>query len=146
MRISKNYKMEEFEVSKSFPKLVEKVPLEYQQNVKDLVLNLLQPINDATGWVNNISSGYRGDALNKAVGGSDTSDHRFGKSSDNNFYSVENAKRISISTYDAAKKVKDLRLQFDQMILYPSFLHLSYRKGANRNQILYNKSYKGKRL
>ena len=146
MGISKNYDMKEFEVSKSFPELVEKVPSGYQQNIKDLVLNLLQPINDATGWKNYISSGYRGDALNKAVGGSDTSDHRFGKASDNNFYQVINGKISYLSTYDVAKKVQELKLKFDQMILYPGFLHLSYRKGANRNQILYNKSYTGKRL
>ncbi len=146
MRISKNYTMEEFAVSKDFPNLVEPVPEVYQQNVIDLVTNLLQPVNDATGWKNLITSGYRPNKLNKAVGGSLTSDHRFGRASDNNFYKEENGKVIYISSYDVANTVLKLKLKFDQMILYPGFVHLSYRKNKNRNQVLYSKNYKGKRL
>ncbi len=146
MRISKNYTMEEFAVSKDFPNLVEPVPEVYQQNVIDLVTNLLQPVNDATGWKNLITSGYRPNKLNKAVGGSLTSDHRFGRASDNNFYKEENGKIVYISSYDVANTVLKLKLKFDQMILYPGFVHLSYRKNKNRNQVLYSKNYKGKRL
>jgi len=146
MRISKNYTMEEFAVSKDFPNLVEPVPEVYQQNVIDLVTNLLQPVNDATGWKNLITSGYRPNKLNKAVGGSLTSDHRFGRASDNNFYKEENGKIVYISSYDVANTVLKLKLKFDQMILYPDFVHLSYRKNKNRNQVLYSKNYKGKRL
>ncbi len=146
MRISKNYTMEEFAVSKDFPNLVEPVPEVYQQNVIDLVTNLLQPVNDATGWKNLITSGYRPDKLNKAVGGSLTSDHRFGRASDNNFYKEENGKIVYISSYDVANTVLKLKLKFDQMILYPDFVHLSYRKNKNRNQVLYSKNYKGKRI
>jgi len=146
MRISKNYTMEEFAVSKDFPNLVEPVPEVYQQNVIDLVTNLLQPVNDATGWKNLITSGYRPNKLNKAVGGSLTSDHRFGRASDNNFYKEENGKIVYISSYDVANTVLKLKLKFDQMILYPDFVHLSYRKNKNRNQVLYSKNYKGKRI
>jgi len=146
MRISKNYTMEEFAVSEDFPNLVEPVPEVYQQNVIDLVTNLLQPVNDATGWKNLITSGYRPNKLNKAVGGSLTSDHRFGRASDNNFYKEENGKIVYISSYDVANTVLKLKLKFDQMILYPGFVHLSYRKNKNRNQVLYSKNYKGKRL
>jgi hypothetical protein len=138
--------MEEFAVSKDFPNLVEPVPEVYQQNVIDLVTNLLQPVNDATGWKNLITSGYRPNKLNKAVGGSLTSDHRFGRASDNNFYKEENGKIVYISSYDVANTVLKLKLKFDQMILYPDFVHLSYRKNKNRNQVLYSKNYKGKRI
>lgn len=138
--------MEEFAVSASFPQLVEPVPVKYQQNVKDLVLNVLQPICDATGWGNRISSGYRGDKLNRAVGGSDTSDHRFGRASDNNYYKTVNGQKFELTSYVVAKVVKQQKLKFDQMILYPTFVHLSYRLGANRNMVLYHKSYRGKRI
>lgn len=40
-----------------------------------------------------------------------------------------------------------LRLDFDQMIVYPSFVHFSYKKdGENRMQVLYSARYRGPRL
>ena len=45
-----------------------------------------------------------------------------------------------------ARLVKKLGLEFDQMILYPTFVHLSYHEGRNRNKILYNKRYKGEKV
>ena len=146
MRISKNYKMREFSVSSSFPHLATGVPKEFQCNVVNLVLALLQPINDATGWSNYISSGYRSPMLNSRVGGSPSSQHLKGEASDNNFYYYQNGKKISVTPYEVAKKVKWLNLDFDQMILYPTFIHLSFKVGANRRQVLYSSTYKGKRL
>lgn len=138
--------MEEFAVSASFPHLVEPVPEKYQQNVIDLARNVLQPICDATGWKDYISSGYRPIRLNAAVGGSVTSDHRYARAADNNFYKIVNGKKTEIQPIEVAKQVKKLGLCFDQMILYPTFVHLSFRAGANRNQILYNSSYKGDKI
>ena len=57
MKISNNFNLEDFAVSGEHPELVEQVPAKYQQNVKDLVLNVLQPICDATNWHDYISSG-----------------------------------------------------------------------------------------
>lgn len=141
MRISNNFRMREFSVSVSYPHLAKGVPVEFQPNVRALVLNLLQPICDATGWICQISSGYRSPELNKAVGGAKTSQHLRGEASDNIFKNT-----IRIPSYEVLKKVVELGLDFDQMIAYPTFVHLSYRKGMNRKQILYSKSYKGKRL
>lgn len=142
MKISKNYRMKEFEVSKDYPHLIEKVPKELQCNVIFLVLKLLQPINDATGWINDITSGYRAPALNKAVGGVPTSQHAKGEASDNNFREG----KIYKKPYEVASKVKELGLEYDQMILYNTFVHLSYSRDNNRNQLLYSKNYTGKRL
>ena len=53
----------------------------------------------------------------------------------------------TMTPYELACKVIELGLQFDQLILYSGFVHLSYKKsGEQRMQILYNKSYKGKKL
>lgn len=142
MKISKNYRLKEFEVSSSFPHLVEPIPKNLECNVVFLILNLLQPINDATGWVNDISSGYRGPALNKAVGGVSTSQHTKGEASDNNFREG----KIYKKPYEVASKIKELGLEYDQMILYNNFVHLSYSRANNRNQLLYSKNYTGKRL
>ncbi len=46
-----------------------------------------------------------------------------------------------------AQKASELKLPFDQMILYPTFVHFSHKKnGTQRGQILYNKRYTGKKL
>ena len=47
-------------------------------NLTKLTENLLDPIREAYGKPIIITSGYRSDALNKAVGGSKTSAHRYG--------------------------------------------------------------------
>lgn len=48
--------------------------------------------------------------------------------------------------YALAKLIKKMRLDVDQVILYPSFVHISYKRdGRNRNQLLYNKKWKGPR-
>ena len=146
MKISKNFRVEEFAVSASFPYLVVPVPLQLQRNVISLVLAVLQPICDETGWRDYISSGYRSDALNKAVGGSPTSDHRFGRAADNNFYRTIVGQKKEVTPYEVASVIMRMKLEFDQIILYPTFVHIGYRVGENRNQLLYNKSYKGRRL
>ena len=47
-------------------------------NLTKLTENLLDPMREAYGKPIIITSGYRSDALNKAVGGSKTSAHRYG--------------------------------------------------------------------
>lgn len=146
MKISKNFRVEEFAVSASFPYLVVPVPLQLQRNVISLVLAVLQPICDETGWRDYISSGYRSDALNKAVGGSPTSDHRFGRAADNNFYRTIAGRREEVAPIEVARVVQSLGLEYDQMILYPTFVHMGYRLGENRHMLLYHTTYRGKRL
>lgn len=59
---------------------IDNTPFSYEvvNNLTDLTENLLDPIRETWGKPIIISSGYRSDALNKAVGGSKTSAHRFG--------------------------------------------------------------------
>jgi release factor glutamine methyltransferase len=46
-----------------------------------------------------------------------------------------------------AKLVKKMGLDFDQLGLYPSFCHISFKKdGENRNQVFYAKTWKGPKL
>ena len=53
----------------------------------------------------------------------------------------------TLTPYQLSRVVLENGIPYDQMILYPSFVHLSYRKdGKQRKQLLYNASYKGKRF
>lgn len=149
MQISKNYKLSEFAQSakaRQMGRAVE-IPADVIPHIHALVFNLLQPISDATGWANVISSGYRPDWLNKAVGGSDTSQHPKGQAADCNFYERKADGKLGrkIPTVEVMAKVRELGLPFDQMIAYNTFTHLSY-SARRRMQVLYNKGYTGKRL
>lgn len=140
--ISKNFSYHEFEASaKAKEKRINNTitSFDVRDALKSLVINLLQPLRDWANAAVNVSSGYRCPELNEEIGGSSTSQHPKGEAAD---------VWCPVKTpYQLACAVIELGLEFDQMILYPGFLHLSYKKnGKQRMQILYNKSYKGKRL
>ena len=136
-RISKSFKYSEFTKSDTATRLHLNNAItdwEVRDNIKALVENVLQPLRDAWGGPIFINSGYRSPEVNKAVGGVETSQHTKGMAADCG----------CTDPYALAKLAKRMKLDYDQAIVYPSFLHLSYRRdGKNRNQLLYNKSYKG---
>jgi hypothetical protein len=139
-RISKNFTWEEFTASDTAKKLGilnHITDWDVRDNILALVENVLQPLRDAWGKPIRINSGYRCEKLNKAVGGEPASQHRKGEAAD---CGVDD-------TLALARTLLDLGLQFDQAIIYPTFVHISYKAdGENRNRILYNKSYKGPKL
>ena len=140
--ISKNFSYHEFEVSETAHALrIENTikSFEVRDAVKALVDNVLQPLRDKAGKALNISSGYRCAELNEKVGGVATSQHCKGEAAD--------VWCKTLTPYQLAKVVLENGIPYDQMILYPSFVHLSYRKdGEQRKQLLYNSSYKGKKF
>ena len=141
MRISKNFTLDEFNVSASHPELAKGIPINIRPAIIALVVHVLQPICDKTGWTCKINSGYRSIELNRAVGGAPASQHMKGEAADCVF--MKDKKPVPI--IEVLKAGKDFN--FDQMIAYPTFVHFSYtRLRANRKMILYNSSYVGKRL
>lgn len=54
-----------------------RLPQELLPNAQALVNNVLDPLREAYGKPITVTSGYRCPALNKAIGGSKTSDHCF---------------------------------------------------------------------
>ena len=110
---------------------------EVRDAIKALVTEILQPLRDAWGRPLRINSGYRCAELNRAVGGAATSQHVKGEAAD----------IATDDPYSLAKLARDLNLPYDQMILYPDFVHFSHKlNGMQRKQILYNKRYSGKKL
>lgn len=136
-KLSRNFEWKEFTKSDTAARLHiinEITDWDVRDNIKALVENLLQPLRDVWGGPLFINSGYRCPELNKAVGGVPTSQHCLGQASD-----------VGVTDpYALAKLAKKMRLPYDQMIVYPSFVHFSHkREGENRGQILYNKKWKG---
>lgn len=76
------FTIEEFAVSASHPELVEPVPDIFRKSVERLVRGVLHPLRVAYGKPLRVLSGYRSGTLNAAVGGSPTSQHRFGQAAD----------------------------------------------------------------
>lgn len=135
--LSKNFDWKEFEKSDTASRLhiVNVInDWEVRDNIKALVEDVLQPLRDKWGGPLFINSGYRSKELNEAVGGVETSQHRKGQAAD-----------VGVTDpYALAKLAKRMRLPYDQMIVYPSFVHFSHKAdGENRGQVLYNKRYKG---
>lgn len=137
--LSKNFDWKEFEKSDTASRLHINNAIkdwDVRDNIKALVEDILQPLRDAWGGPLFINSGYRCPELNKAVGGVATSQHCLGESAD----------VACTDPYALVKLIKRMRLDVDQVILYPSFAHISYKRdGRNRNQFLYNKKWKGPR-
>jgi zinc D-Ala-D-Ala carboxypeptidase len=117
---------------------------EHIENFKKLAENVFQPIRDHFGVPIHISSGYRSKALNKAIGGSLTSQHCQGEAIDIDMDGT------SITNKQIFDFIKD-NLVFDQMIWEfgtdknPDWVHVSYEStGKQRKQILKAVKIKGK--
>ena len=140
MNISKNFKWSEFTHSDTAERLHinnEVTTWEVRDNIIALVDDILQPLRDAWGGPLFINSGYRCLELNKAVGGVPTSQHVLGQAAD-----VGCSDPIAL-----ARLAKRMNLDYDQCIIYDSFVHFSYRRdGGNRNQILYSPKYRGPKM
>lgn len=144
--ISRNFSWSEFEnspIAKAKGILNVINTFEIRDSVKALVLKVLQPLRDVYGKPMKVNSGYRCPELNAAVGGVPTSQHKKGEAADvltGNHTETYRLARLAKTTPEIMKEI-------DQMILYPTFVHFSHKlNGKNRNQILYNKSYKGRRV
>ena len=138
--ISENFSYREFERSetaarKGIINIINTVQV--RDSIKALVDKVLQPLRTAWGKPLVINSGYRCPELNREVGGVPTSQHIKGEAAD----------VACDDPYALARLVRDLALPYDQMILYPTFVHFSHRlEGEQRGQILYNKTYKWERV
>ena len=139
-QISPNFTYSEFTASRIAEgfHIDNNIPSEYVRlNIHAIVTLLLQPLRDACGHALKVNSGYRCKKLNELVGGSGNSQHTKGQAAD----------IASDAPIRLARIVIDRGLDFDQMILYPNFIHLSYTlERPNRKQILYNKDYYGPKL
>lgn len=139
MKLTKNFELKEFTSSPTAKKYnISNTPPELViENLKSLCEYILQPIRDKVEKPVEINSGYRCLELNKKVGGVPTSQHVLGCACD---FKID-----GMTSYEIAEVVLELNLPFDQLILYPTFVHVSYSDRCRR-QLLYNKSYKGKKF
>ena len=105
-------------------------------NMKLLAEKVFEPLREKIANPIKISSFFRSVALNKAIGGSSTSQHTATNGAAMDLQAIKGATNRDIFDY-----IKD-NLTFDQLIYEfgdsqnPAWVHVSYKKEGNRNQIL----------
>lgn len=107
-----------------------KLPYGIEDNLEGLAKEVLEPVRERLGKPIVVNSGFRCPIHNRAVGGATGSQHMKGEAADLRFQ-------------DSSCKIQDLAMaivdggKWDQLILYPTFVHVSWkRQGGNRRQIL----------
>ena len=97
-----------------------------KENTVALVHEVLDPARERLGKPIIVNSGYRCPKHNREVGGATNSQHMKGEAAD--------------IRCDDNKKLLKLLMEsqkFDQLIIYPTFIHVSWKRvGQNRRMVL----------
>ena len=96
---------------------------------------VLDPVREKLGKPIIVDSGYRCPKCNAAVGGATQSQHLVGEAAD-----IRCHTDLTDLTDKMAKAIVE-NGKYDQLILYPAFIHVSWKRpatgsGTNRQQIL----------
>lgn len=130
--LSRNFSIEEFVYSRTaIEHGILNLPNEVQiASIRALVSQLLQPLRDRLGEPIAILSGFRCPVVNDLVGGVSTSQHTLGEAAD--CYIAKGPKHL-------LQLLLASGLPFDQAIVYKrkKFLHLSFREGRCRGEVIY---------
>jgi len=122
-------------------------PQEAVENLRALCVHTLEPLREALGLPIVITSGYRTRELNRLlVCHSNKSQHMSGEAAD---FHVAEPKDLNLEpgTLNPAKPTRrellirafrliitDDSIVFDQCIIYPSFIHVSYVRSGRKNR------------
>ena len=121
----KYFKMSEFACRDGCP-----MPASARENIEALVEAVLDPAREKFGKPIYVNSGYRCPRHNAAVGGVPNSQHMRGEAADVSAGSAQASREVG--------KIIEQLGKFDQLIYYPTFVHVSWKRiGQNRNQIIY---------
>ena len=139
MKLSKNLSLSEITKSNTAIRLgIDNSPS--KEDLKRLQLvaeKIFQPLRDHFKRPINVSSGYRGPKLNKAIGGSTNSQHMIGEAMD-----IDNDVFGKPSNMEIFNYIRE-NLPFDQLIFEggtdknPAWVHVSYtERYPNRREVL----------
>jgi len=138
MQLSKNLSLAEMVNSNTAKRRgISNLPTDgHLESMKILATKIFQPIREHFGIPIHVSSGYRSLALNKAVGGSKTSQHSKGEAMDIDMDNTD------VTNYEVFEFIRE-NLPFDQLIWEfgneenPDWVHVSYNPtGKQRGQVL----------
>ena len=141
MQLSKHFKLEEFTKSMTATrKGIKNEPGSGEiKNLENLCYEILEPLRAKFDKPITITSGYRSPQLSEAIGSKSTSQHCLGEAVD--------MEVIGVSNLQVALWIEN-NVDFDQLILEfytgeanSGWIHVSYKDGSNRKQVL---TYDGK--
>jgi len=139
MNLSKNLTLAEVTKSTTAKRLgIDNTPDEWTtENLRQIAINIFQPLREAFGCPIYVSSGYRSGELNTAIGGSSRSQHVEGRALDLDADVYGGCTNAQIFNW-----IKE-NLEFDQLIWEfgdddnPDWVHVSYvYDGINRKRCL----------
>lgn len=135
--LSPHFELREFTDSATARKygIANKPPAEAVENLRGLCEGCLEPLREKLGLPVIITSGFRTKALNDIiVHSARKSQHMEGRAAD--FYVAGSSRReLLIKAFRLI--IEDEGIDFDQLILYPTFIHVSYvSRERNRHNIL----------
>jgi hypothetical protein len=138
MQLSRNLSLREVTKSNTAIKYgIDNSPSEvHLRSLKEIAVKVFQPIRDHFDKPIHVTSGYRSPELNSKIGGSRTSSHCSGEALDLDADLTKGLTNREI--FDFIRK----NLEFDQLIyefgneFEPDWVHVSYDRNGNRNQIL----------
>ena len=126
------------ELTRTNQKANNAITIEQGDNLKQLIEKVLDPAREEFGEPIRVTSGFRSQEVNRLVGGANSSQHCKGQAAD-------------LTCSDNKKLFRILaEMEFDQLIYefgdenQPSWVHVSYVLGANRNEILRARKSKGR--
>lgn len=139
MKLSKNLSLRECVKSQTATRLgiLNVIDDESLKNLKLVAKNVFQPLRDHFNLPIAISSGYRSEELNKAVGGSINSHHTKGQALDIDADIISNG----ITNKQIFDYIKN-HCEFCQLIWefggddQPDWVHVSFVEGDNRKEVL----------
>ena len=143
--LSPHFELREFTESATARKhgIENEPPAEAVENLKELCAHTLEPLREALGMPIFITSGYRCKALNNLLmHHAHKSQHMSGQAADFCVGHAENEGTYGLSYRDRLVKafrtiILDEGIDYDQLIIYPTFIHVSYvRNGKNRKRLI----------
>lgn len=142
MALTKNFTLQELTKSATATRLkIDNAPSQrIIKNLTDLATKVLQPIRDKYGKPIIVTSGYRCEQLNKAVGGVTFSQHCQGQAAD--IKSVSDSVADNKALFDLiVKMIKSGEIVVGQLIDEHNYdwLHISTPSNNKTNQILHIK-------
>ena len=141
MRLSKNFSYDELVYSATAERLkLDNTPNEKEiEFLRKLANEVLQPIRDKWGRPIVVTSGFRSEKVNNAVGGVKNSQHRLGQAADLKIGSKSQNKALFNFIVDMVKKGEIRVGQLIDEYGY-SWIHVSLpREGKVNNQVLHIK-------
>lgn len=129
MQLTENFTLEELTATST---MLPNRPNDAQlYALKQLAVNVLQPLRDLYGKSIEVNSGFRSISVNLSVGGVSTSQHCKGEAAD-----------LSCDDNAAIFNLVRNNLEFDQLIweggndVAPAWVHVSYKSSGNRHNVL----------